>query len=202
MDWAEPAAIFGAIMAYIWSFRYSYPWSIALIVLAVVFSHVWRRERPSEIGFRRDNFLKCAEWLAPPSALLALLLMAGGFLLHTIRPIRFDLGLAGWALYLPWGVAQQYMLNGYFLRRLEKASPHRAAPAIASVLFSLAHLPNWFLMAITLGGGLLCTHLYRRIPNLYVLGLIHGTIGFALYLVVPDSISHHLRVGQGWYSWR
>jgi membrane protease YdiL (CAAX protease family) len=70
------------------------------------------------------------------------------------------------------------------------------------VLFSLAHLPNWFLMSVTLAGGLCCTRLYRRRPNLYVLGLIHGTIGFVLYLVVPDSISHHLRVGPGWYSWR
>ena len=137
-------------------------------------------------------------WPAYIVSLLALSLLAAGFLLHTLRPIRFDLGLAGWALYLPWGITQQYVLNGYFLRRLDAVFSRRASPIATSVLFSLAHLPNWFLMAVTLAGGLCCTRLYRRCPNLYVLGLVHGTIGFLLFLVVPDSISHHLRIGRGW----
>jgi len=198
MTLLEPAAVFAAIIAYIWTLRYSYPWFVLLIVGAMALSHYLRREKPSLLGFRRDNFQCCAEWLLPPVALAALVLLAAGFLLHTVRSIRFDLGLAGWALYLPWGVTQQYVLNGYFLRRLEKASSHKAAPILAAILFSLAHLPNWFLMAVTLAGGAICTRLYRRCPNLYVLGLVHGTIGFLLYLVVPDSISHHLRVGRGW----
>jgi membrane protease YdiL (CAAX protease family) len=202
MQLLEPVAIFAAVMAFIWRLRYHDPWVVVVIVAALVMSHVWRRERPAELGFRFDNFRRCAEWLAPPSAFVALILLAAGFLLHSIRSIRFDFAMAGWAIYLPWGVTQQYVLNGYFLRRLEKAVSRDAAPWLSAALFSLAHLPNWFLMAVTLVGGFICTHLYRRFPNLYVLGLVHGTIGFVLYLVVPDSISHHLRVGQGWYTWR
>jgi membrane protease YdiL (CAAX protease family) len=201
-DWTEPAAIFTAIMAYIWAVRYRYPWMVFVIVAVMIVSHYVRHETPFILGFRRDNFKSCANWLFPPVALLSLLLVATGFLLHTMRTIRFDLALAGWAIYLPWGVTQQYVLSGYFLRRTEKISPHRAAPFISAALFSLAHLPNTFLMAVTLAGGIICTQLYRRCPNLFVLGLVHGTIGFLLYLVVPDSISHHLRVGRGWYTWR
>jgi len=202
MDWAEPTAIFAAIMAYIWVLRYRYPWIVLLIAAAMALSHYLGRETPRELGFRADNFRHCAEWLFPPVALIALLGLAAGFLLHTVRAIRFDLGLAGWAIYLPWGVLQQYVLNGYYLRRLEKASSPAAAPPLAAILFCLAHTPNWFLMITTFAGGYLCTRLYRRCPNLYVLGLVHGTVGFALYLVVPDSISHHLRVGPGWYASR
>lgn len=54
-------------------------------------------------------------------------------------------------------------------------------------------------MAVTLLLGYCCAIVYRRYKNLYFLGLAHGTVGFLLYLVVPDSISHHLNVGPGWF---
>jgi membrane protease YdiL (CAAX protease family) len=100
---------------------------------------------------------------------------------------------------VPWGVAQQYALNGYFLNRLSRPSSPYAASIAATLMFSAAHLPNWFLMAVALVAGACCTQLYQRSRNLYVLGLAHGTVGFLLFLVVPDSVSHHLRVGWGWF---
>jgi hypothetical protein len=196
MDAFEPAAVFTAIMAYIWVLRYRYPWFWVAIAGAMLLSHVVRRETPAQLGFRTDNFRECAHRLAAPVALLALLLVSAGYLCGTIRHVSFEFGAASWAIYLPWGVTQQYALNGYFLNRLEKASSGRTAPFLATALFSAAHLPNWFLMAVTLAGGACCTHLYPRYRNLYVLGLAHGTLGVLLYLVVPDSISHHLRVGR------
>lgn len=196
MDIFEPAAVFTAIMAYIWVLRYRYPWFWAAIAAAMLLSHLLRRETPAALGFRADNFRECARRLAPTVAFLCLLLLAAGYLCGTIRHVSFEFGVASWAIYLPWGVVQQYVLNGYFLNRLEKASSRRTAPFLATALFGAAHLPNLFLMAVTLAGGALCTHLYPRYRNLYVLGLAHGTLGVLLYLVVPDSISHHLRVGR------
>ena len=76
----------------------------------------------------------------------------------------------------------------------------RTAPMMSAALFSGAHLPNWFLMAVTLLLGYLCGRIYRRYNNLYFLGIAHGTVGFLLFLVVPDSISHHLIVGPGWFG--
>jgi len=111
---------------------------------------------------------------------------------------------AFWALagYLPWGLFQQYVLNGYFLNRFDSALSRRSAPMISAALFSGAHLPNWFLMAVTLLAGYASVRIYRRYNNLYSLGLglAHGTVGFLLLLVVPDSISHHLTVGPGWFG--
>jgi membrane protease YdiL (CAAX protease family) len=122
-------------------------------------------------------------------ALVAALAVAGSLRLGTLRPIGFVPGLLSFAAYLPWGVFQQYLLNGYFLNRL------RGWGTVTAVLFAAAHAPNWFLMAFTLIAGYGATLLYRRCRNLYVLGLAHAIIGFLLFMTVPDSVSHHLEVG-------
>lgn len=69
-------------------------------------------------------------------------------------------------------------MNGYFVNRFSDFLPgHRhAIPLLAAAFFSLAHLPNWFLTA------------WRT-----------GVIGFLLYLVVPDTVSHHMYVGPKWF---
>jgi membrane protease YdiL (CAAX protease family) len=200
MKRVEPTVMFAAIMAYIWVLRAYWPSFSMVIVAAMLLSHVVRREWPRTLGFRIDNFRKAASELAVPVALLSLALLACGFALHTLRAVPVDQGAANLAAYLPWGVVQQYVLNGYFLRRLERGWSRRSAPLMASVLFAAVHVPNWFLMAVVLAAGGICTYIYRRCPNLWVLGLAHGLIGFLLFLVVPDTLSHHLRVGPGWFA--
>ena len=102
------------------------------------------------------------------------------------------------AAYVVWGVVQQYLLNGFLANRLAEftGSPRsRLVPLVAAALFSLAHLPNWFLMAVTFAGGYLSVRVYRRYRSLYVLGIAHALIAFALFLAVPDSISAHFLIG-------
>jgi membrane protease YdiL (CAAX protease family) len=101
---------------------------------------------------------------------------------------------------MPWGTFQQYLLNGYFLNRLLVAMPGRPAAVASAALFSGAHLPNWFLMAVTLLTGYVCARIYMRYKNLYFLGIAHATVGFLLLLVVPDSVTRHLVVGPGWFG--
>ena len=68
-------------------------------------------------GLRLANFRECFEGFAPAVLLLGLLLLAAGILLETSVHARGPGGLAGTGL-LPWGVFQQYLLNGYFVNRL------------------------------------------------------------------------------------
>jgi membrane protease YdiL (CAAX protease family) len=133
-----------------------------------------------------------------------LVLLAIGMIFHTIREVSWQLAAESFVLYCFWGLFQQYVLNGYFVNRFSEFLPRRrhAVPALAGVCFSLAHTPNWFLMAIALAGGYLCARIYLKYRNLYLLGLAHGVVGFMIYLVAPDSISHHLYVGPKWYSMR
>jgi len=195
----EPLAVFGMIEAYIWSLRYSYRPLWAAILALIVLSHAVHREWPRELGFRRDNFRKAADAFAPVIGLVALGMLGAGLVFRTLRPVGWGAAFWSLALYIPWGTFQQYLLNGYFLNRLDAALSRRAAPIAAAALFSAAHVPNWFLMVVTFLMGYCAARIYRRYPNLYFLGLAHGIIGFLLYLVVPDSISRHLNVGPAWF---
>lgn len=198
--WLEPFLVFGLIMAYIWELRYSYHRFWLIILGMMLVSHCRRREKAKNLGFDWRSFRPCAEKLAPALLFLILLLLGCGLLFSTTRPMGWEEAMTAWAAYLPWGIFQQYALNGYFLSRIDRVVSNRAAPLLTAALFSSAHLPNWFLMAVTLLAGYGCTRLYRRHRNLYSLGLAHGTLGFLLYLVIPDSISHHLVVGPGWFT--
>jgi hypothetical protein len=68
-------------------------------------------------------------------------------LLETIRPISVQYGFMCLLAYCPWGIFQQYLLNGYIANRLLAVSSARHVPLMAATLFAGAHLPNWFLMA-------------------------------------------------------
>jgi hypothetical protein len=195
----EPLVIFSLIVVYIWSLHHRHPLAWMAILGLILFSHAMRNEGAAALGFHLKGLKEHFHRFAPLLAFLALVLFAGGLLLGTIRQIGFLQASAAWFAYLPWGTFQQYMLNGYFLNRLQTSLPQRAACIAASVLFSGVHAPNWFLMIVTLVAGYAATRIYQRHSNLYALGVAHATLGFLLYLVVPDSISHHLNVGPGWF---
>jgi membrane protease YdiL (CAAX protease family) len=199
LAYLEPAVVFTLIMLYIWWLRFHHHSFWMLILGLVLASHAWRGENASSLGFRSRNLRACLEEFAPALVLLALVLVTAGLLLQTTRPVHFEDALTAWMGYLPWGLFQQYLLNGYFLNRLGAVQPPRVAAATAAALFSSAHLPNWFLMLVGFGAAWCCARIWGKYRNLFFLGLAHATVGFLLYLVVPDSISHHLTVGPGWF---
>lgn len=192
---AEALLVFAAIMAYMWKLRFNHPLSCFWVAGLIIVSHVAHRERAQGLGFRAADFAKCVRTFGLPLLGLALVMLIGGFLFRTIRPIGTDLAIQSFLLYVPWGLFQQYLLNGYFLNRFDVALSRNAATLLASVLFAAAHSPNWFLMLVTPVAAYVAIGAYRLYRNLYFLGLAHATIGFLLFFVVPDSVSHHLRVG-------
>lgn len=193
----EPAFVFALIMAYIWRLRVSHPRLWIAILACMLLSHLVRHEGPRALGFGLHSLRECTHRFAPAVALLALVLLAGGLLLHTTRRIAPDQAFFALAAYLPWGVLQQYILNGYFLNRFDQSLSTRQAAWLTAALFAAAHTPNWFLMAVGLVGAWCSAQVYRRYRNLYFLGLAHATVGFLLFVTVPDSVSHHLDVGPG-----
>jgi len=195
----EPLTMFVLIVAYIWKLRFVYPKCWIAIPVLMVLSHLLRHESARSLGFELRKLRSCLDELAPMLLLVGLLLLSAGFVLRTYRLIGFDGALAALAAYLPWGLAQQYALNGYFLNRFDAALSRRAASSLTALLFSAVHAPNPFLMAITLPLGWYSSLLYRRAHYLYLLGIAHAAIGLLLFLVVPDSVSRHLRVGPGWF---
>ena len=197
----EAAVAFALIISYIWWLRFRYPYAWIPILALVVASQVRKRENFRKLGFwwntqHRSSVL----WFC--LLLVALGILAAGLVFHTIRDVTWHGAWLSLALYCVWGLFQQYILNGFFVNRFSDLLPNHqhGVPVLAGVFFSLAHLPNWFLMIVTLAGGYVCARLYLERRNLFFLGLAHGVIGFLIYLAVPDTISHHLYVGPKWFG--
>ena len=199
----EATAAFMLIMLYIWRLRYEWPSSWLLILGLILASHIFRKETLEALGFRGANLRRCFALYSPFLFFLSAALLAMGMVFHSIRQVTWDSAFASLIFNCVWGLFQQYLLNGYFVNRFRLSFPAGEAkhiPLAAATIFAGVHLPNWFLMAVTFAAGYLSGRVYLRYGNLYFLGVAHGVIGFLLYLVVPDSISHHLYVGPKWFS--
>ena len=195
----ETAVAFGLIMLYIWRLRFSAPRAWVFILCLFVLSHILRGERISDLGLRWGNFRECMETLTPALLMIALSLFAAGMICATIRPISLEYGCMCLLAYCPWGFFQEYLLNGYIANRLLAVASTKYVPVLSAALFAGAHLPNWFLMMVTFVMGYFSTRIFMRYRNIYFLGLAHAVIGTLLFIVIPDSISHHLTVGPGFF---
>ena len=195
----EAATGFTLLMLYIWRLRFTAPRAWILILGFFILSHILRGERIAALGLRWDNFRECTQKMAPALLLIALTLIAGGVLLETMRPISLEYGFMCLLAYCPWALFQQYLLNGYIANRLLAVSSARYVPLMSGALFAGAHLPNWFLMVVTFVTGYYSTRVFMQYRNIYFLGLAHAVIGTVLFVVIPDSISHHLTVGPGFF---
>lgn len=199
-DWAalaEALSVFLLIMSYIWWLRLLYPWLWMPLLGCVVLTHWMHRESPRFLGFAAGSFREAFVPVLVYTAGICIALLTLGALLGTLRETSAAQAVAGVLGYIAWGLFQQYLLNGYFVNRLAgfAGKPGQSVPVFAAVLFSLAHLPNWFLMPVTLAGGYACARVYLRYRNLYVLAIAHGLVGFCLFNIVPDSVSAHFLVG-------
>ena len=196
----EAVTVFSLLLSYIWFFQARFHSSWMILLGVVLASHVVRGETPAALGFRVSGFADCARRFTIPVLLVAVAGTIAGFALDTVRdvaPWRVAGVLAG---YCWWALFQQYLLNGYFVNRLEASFDAKyqylVAP-MAGAMFAAAHLPNPLLMSVTFVGGALAAAAYQRHRNLIFLALAHAVIGTMIWLAVPDSVSHHLRVGPG-----
>ncbi len=196
---AEIAAFFALLASYIWVWKEAFPGHRA-VVLALyagigLETHLRRGESAREVGFRLDNlgaFLRLAiRWLALPVVLVAAAGLAlGGWSFP--RPALWPLGLA-WSV--AWGTAQQYGLACVFYRRLRDLLPAPRATVTAAGIFALLHLPNPFMVGLTLALGLVACALYERQPNVFGLGIVHATTSFLLANALPGWLTFDWMVG-------
>ena len=133
-------------------------------------------------GLRADTLGPAARETAAVTAPLAGAMVAYGFACgHLPPPPGFWAILA---LYPAWGLAQNFLLNAMLARNLRTVLPEPAAVALATLLFSLSHAPDVEIMALTLLVAPLWLLLYRRNPNLWVLGVAHGVLGTLAFFAV------------------
>jgi hypothetical protein len=198
----EVAVMFALMMLFIWKLRALWPLAWVPVVGLIAISNAQHGETPKTLGLSWQTF---GSGLRPGLLIIATvsgLALVLALIFGTLRTVAVGPALGGIALYCFWGLFQQYLLNGFFVTRLRQLPwPRHAPQAVAAGLFSLLHLPNPLLMAITLLGGFLGAEFYLRYRNLLFLGLAHGILGTIVFLVFPDAISHHLRVGPGYIAY-
>jgi len=110
--------------------------------------------------------------------------------------------LAAIAIYLPWAWLQQTLFQFYLLGRLRVLlEPHRtAAVVITGAAYSLVHLPDVAVMAVTAAAGVVWTRTYDRDRVLSPLALSHAVLGSTFYYWIygKDLVALWLRLpGSG-----
>ena len=173
---------------------------LSAIVLIPLVSNVVHRDTPRALGFRVDNLLRSARIVGPPSLAALVIILALSYGSGHGVTVGSRLGQQLW--YYPlWGLAQQWVLQGFVHRRLCESMRHRQRTAIASsVLFSSLHFPNPALIVFTLVGGYAWCRFYQREQNLFTLALSHGWLGAILLVSLPREWIHGLRIGPEFWG--
>lgn len=195
----EVVLAFLVLGAFLWLGRGAFPGAnlvfAAVLLTILVYSHRQAHESLRDIGFRSDTFGATLRLLLPAALIAVALIVTAALVLGEIRMPSLSSGAQRTAQFLVLGIAQQYVLVGFFFRRLERVAGASLAPVLTALVFALLHLPNVFLMAVTFVGGVVACLVYRRSPNVWANGLAHGLLAALLYFALPRSITGGLRVG-------
>ncbi|MGO9438019.1 MAG: type II CAAX prenyl endopeptidase Rce1 family protein [Terracidiphilus sp.] len=194
---------YALILAVIWTSRPLQRWLYWAAIAWFVFSIIWSFPGWKAMGCTVTGFWRSA-WIVG----VALVLAAGGMELasnlHTLhRPSGFVEWVLAFGGYTIWSLAQQFLLQGYFLARLVRLLPSATLAAVAAaVIFAIAHLPNPILTLLTLLWGLAACLVFIKTRNLWTLAMAHAIFGICVAITIPATVLHNMRVGLGYLHYR
>lgn len=198
--WLELSAATGLLSSYIWlwqgAFDGDFLLCLALFLAITISSHRRRGETAWDLGFRLDNLEQSARLVFSFVLPLLALMVAIGLLWDLHRELPVERMWTRIALMPLFGVAQQYGLLGFYYRRFQEALPGSCTPVLASaVVFTALHAPNAPLMGMTFVVSVGACWLYRKAPNLWVLGLAHGLLSLTVAMFLAKLLVSGLKVG-------
>src|SRR5262245_52790062 len=94
------------------------------------------------------------------------------------------------ALFLPWALMQQVLLQFYLLGRLRVLLPRLPPLGLAAVNglgFGAVHLPSWELAVATAVAGTVWSQAYQRHRVLLPIAFSHALLGTAYFALVLHS---------------
>jgi membrane protease YdiL (CAAX protease family) len=202
-DFAELAVGYVLILAVIWTARPLQRWlywaAIAWFAFIIIRSFPgWKAMGCCAAGFWRSA------WVVGVALILGATAMALASSLHTLHhPNGFVEWIFAFGGYSVWSLAQQFLLQGYFLSRLARLLPSATmAAVISAIIFALAHLPNPILTFLTLFWGLTACLVFLKSRNIWPLAIAHAIFGICVAITVPAATLHNMRVGRGYLTYR
>jgi len=191
----EIGLVFGLILVAVWTpqGRINSAVSLAAAGLTVVLG--FREHSLEELGLSRP--FSGALVIFAAGALLVFVVAAAGSLTRPLGPPQPLPWLRAWQ-YAIWALLQQFILQSFMYLRLESVLGSRRAVLGSALLFSAAHIPNPWLVALSLIGALFFCEMFRRYRNILPLGLVHAALGLTIAASLPDHWLHHMRVGIGY----
>lgn len=167
------------------------PW-VALPVVVIIALCVAHNRKSGDWGFSSRAFAPALLWSI---ALTVPLVAALGFIGQATgeAPAR-RAPLLDFLYVIVWGGAQQFVLQTVILREAQSVAG-RGAVLLAAAVFAAVHLPNPFLVGVTLVGGVAWCWIYSRAPNILPLALSHAAATVVILLSFDPRITAGLRTG-------
>ena len=202
-EFCELSVSYALILAVIWTPRPLQRWLYWLAIAWFVFSICVTFPGWKAMGCTIAGFWRSA-WVVGVALVLAAVAMTLASDLHTLhRPNGFTQWILAFGGYTVWSLAQQFLLQGYFLARLVRLLPSATlAAATAAFIFALAHLPNPILTVLTMVWGLAACLVFLKARNLWTLAMAHAIFGICVAVTVPAATIHNMRVGLGYLRYR
>ncbi|WP_462318711.1 CPBP family glutamic-type intramembrane protease [Marinilabilia sp.] len=184
MDWLELRALYISSACLFWIF------------------YILRRFRTDrhilyQWGFRKNGFKQTINYCLAFSGPALTGILTYGFI-YTPDFYQWNL-IPILVMYPLWGVIQQFLMIGLIAGNLRTISSldidEKQVVLLVSVLFALAHYPDWILMGFTFIMEIFFIRAYFRFRNLWALGVLHGWLGgLFLYFIMERDLWHELWV--------
>ena len=193
---------YALILIVIWTPR---PWQRIIYFVAATFiitATVLSFPGLKAMGLRTARFFR-SFWLVGAAVIAATVAAIVASRMHTLHtPGGPKMYLHRFAGYIIFACVQQFLLQDFFLLRLLRIM-RRPSSAVfaAAAIFSLAHLPNPILTAVTFVWGVAACFFFLRYRNLYALAIAHAILGVTLAISVPGPVIRNMRVGLGYLTY-
>ena len=199
----ELMAGYGLILAAVWTSNPLQQWLCWAGLMWIGGSAAIWLIRTRSIQFQLSRIWRSL-WIVGAALTLAVPAVMIAASLHTLQQPDGPMeGVGAFVGYAIWAIAQQWLLQAYFLPRLVHVMPREGlAAAIVAGLFAMVHLPNMILAVVALLWGLASCFLFLRFRSVLTLGLAHAILGIALAVSIPGPVLHNMRVGLAYLQYQ
>lgn len=177
---------------------------VVILFAVLVLSHIKRKETPKVVGWNFEEFFETLKLLVIPTLFFCGILILIGWFAGSLRfheVLRFAF-LEKCLKVFVGAMLQQHLIQAFFNRRAmaiwEKGT---LSILIIALIFSLFHLPNFWLVIFTFVAGAVWVSVYQKRQNLFALSLSHFVLSLVLSLSISSDALQGMRVGYNYFGY-